>query len=69
MAPPLSGFDHVHVFVQDRTAAEAWYAKVMGLARSPGLEFWASDGGSTGRPDAGLGPCASSAQASAGRGL
>jgi catechol 2,3-dioxygenase-like lactoylglutathione lyase family enzyme len=33
------------VFVQDRKAAEAWYARVMGFSRSPGLEFWASDGG------------------------
>jgi len=45
MAPPLLGFDHIHVFVQDRTVAEAWYARVMGLTRTPGLEFWAEDGG------------------------
>lgn len=46
MAPPrLLGFDHIHVFVEDRSAAEAWYAKVMGLARTPDLEFWADDGG------------------------
>lgn len=45
MAPELLGFDHIHVFVQDRASAETWYAKVMGLARSPGLEFWAVDGG------------------------
>jgi catechol-2,3-dioxygenase len=45
MDPSLQGVDHVHVFVQDRAAAEQWYAKVLGLVRSPGLEFWAADGG------------------------
>jgi catechol-2,3-dioxygenase len=45
MAPRLLGFDHIHVFVQDRAAAEAWYAEVMGLARTPALEFWATGGG------------------------
>ena len=45
MAPPLLGFDHVHVFVEDRAAAEAWYARVMGLARAPQLESWAEDRG------------------------
>jgi catechol-2,3-dioxygenase len=45
MTPPLLGFDHIHVFVQDRAAAEAWYAKVMGLTRTPELEFWADDSG------------------------
>jgi catechol-2,3-dioxygenase len=45
MAPTLLGVDHIHVFVQDRRAAEDWYSRVMGLSRSPGLEFWASDGG------------------------
>lgn len=53
MTPPLSGFDRVHVFVEDRNAAEAWYAKVMGLSRSPGLEFWAVDGGPLTLQDAG----------------
>ena len=45
MAPALLGFDHVHVFVQDRAAAERWYAAVLGLQRSRELEFWAADGG------------------------
>ncbi len=45
MAPPLLGFDHVHVFVQDRAAAERWYATVLGLTRARALEFWAADGG------------------------
>jgi catechol-2,3-dioxygenase len=45
MAPQVLGFDHIHVFVQDRAAAEAWYARVMGLHRTPELEFWAEGGG------------------------
>jgi len=53
MAPPLLGFDHIHVYVQDRAAAEAWYARVMGFARSPELEFWAEDGGPLTLQDAG----------------
>ena len=45
MAPALLGFDHIHVYVPDRAVAEAWYARVLGLTRSPELEFWAEDGG------------------------
>lgn len=45
MTPPLSAIDHVHVFVRDRHAAERWYAQMLGLTRSPSLEFWAMDGG------------------------
>ncbi len=45
MKPLLQGVDHIHVFVQNRAAAEQWYGRVMGLSRSPGLEFWAADGG------------------------
>jgi catechol-2,3-dioxygenase len=45
MPPPILAFDHVHVFVQDRAAAERWYAKVLGLSRSRELEFWATGGG------------------------
>jgi catechol-2,3-dioxygenase len=45
MIPALDHFDHVHVFVSDRGAAERWYADVMGLVRSPELERWATDGG------------------------
>jgi catechol 2,3-dioxygenase-like lactoylglutathione lyase family enzyme len=45
MTPDLSGIDHVHVFVRDRKLAERWYAEVLGLTRSPALEFWATDGG------------------------
>ena len=45
MTPDLSGIDHVHVFVRDRKLAERWYAEVLGLTRSPALEFWSTDGG------------------------
>jgi len=43
--PALRGVDHVHVFVQERSAAERWYAAVLGLTRTKELEFWAADGG------------------------
>ncbi len=45
MAPDIQGFDHVHVFVSNRPAAERWYAEVLGLSRTEALEFWAQDGG------------------------
>jgi catechol-2,3-dioxygenase len=45
MAPELERVDHIHVYVADRSEAEQWYARVMGLARLKALEFWASDGG------------------------
>ena len=41
----LQAIDHVHVYVRDRAAAEQWYARVLGLARSKNLEFWATGGG------------------------
>ena len=45
MAPELQRIDHVHVFVSDRVAAEAWYARVMGLRPIPELVFWSADAG------------------------
>jgi catechol 2,3-dioxygenase-like lactoylglutathione lyase family enzyme len=45
MAPKLTGIDHIHVFVSNRLAAEEWYRRVLGLAREPALESWASGGG------------------------
>ncbi|WP_367849408.1 VOC family protein [Rhodoferax sp. WC2427] len=45
MPPELQAFDHIHVYVTDRAQAEAWYRRVLGLHRSPGLEFWATGGG------------------------
>jgi catechol-2,3-dioxygenase len=44
-APSLTGIDHIHVYVADRAAAEAWYARVLGLTRLPQLAFWATGGG------------------------
>jgi catechol 2,3-dioxygenase-like lactoylglutathione lyase family enzyme len=43
--PSLDGVDHVHVFVSDRAAAEAWYGRVLGLSRVSALERWATGGG------------------------
>ena len=45
MAPALERFDHVHVFVADRAAAERWYAEVLGFVRVPELAFWSAGGG------------------------
>ena len=45
MAPDLHRIDHIHVFVADRAAAEAWYARVLGLQRIAELVFWSADGG------------------------
>jgi catechol-2,3-dioxygenase len=45
-APPsIRSVDHVHVFVADRAAAEAWYERVLGFKRMKEYEFWAADGG------------------------
>jgi catechol 2,3-dioxygenase-like lactoylglutathione lyase family enzyme len=44
-APPLSGVDHLHVYVTDRAAAERWYADALGLRRVQALAPWAADGG------------------------
>lgn len=45
MPPDIQAFDHIHVMVSDRPAAEAWYARVLGLKRVPELAVWAADGG------------------------
>lgn len=44
-APPLAGVDHLHVFVADRTAATAWYARVLGLRPVAALAHWAHGDG------------------------
>ena len=45
-APPtVQGIDHVHVYVSDRVASEAWYSRVLGFVRMKEYEFWAEDGG------------------------
>ena len=45
MRPEIEAFDHIHVFVADRAAAEQWYAQVLGFTRAHDLAFWAADGG------------------------
>ena len=45
MTPKLTGIDHVHVFVSDRSTAEDWYYRTFGFKRLPDLAFWAADGG------------------------
>lgn len=45
MPPALERIDHVHVFVADRAAAQAWYARALGLQPVADLAFWAADGG------------------------
>lgn len=45
MAPILQGFDHIHVFVANRAAAEHWYARVLGLRREAKFEPWSTPRG------------------------
>ena len=45
MRPEIEAFDHIHVYVADRAAAEQWYERVLGFVRSKELEFWAPNGG------------------------
>lgn len=45
MAPTIERFDHLHVYVSDRVAAEVWYDRVLGFRRIPEYEHWAADGG------------------------
>jgi catechol-2,3-dioxygenase len=44
-APALTGFDHVHVMVRDRSAALAWYHDVLGMMPVAELAAWQADGG------------------------
>lgn len=43
--PVIEAFDHIHVFVADRRAAESWYGRVLGFERTKALESWAAGGG------------------------
>jgi catechol-2,3-dioxygenase len=45
MQPQLATLDHIHVSVADRTAAEAWYRRVLHLERVERLAFWTADHG------------------------
>lgn len=45
MPPEIEAFDHIHVYVADRAAAEPWYRKVLGFERTQELVGWAAGGG------------------------
>ena len=45
VTPTIDRFDHIHVYVSDRAAAESWYERVFGFRRIDDLAFWATDGG------------------------
>lgn len=45
MTPELLNIDHIHVYVQNRQAAELWYQQVLGLTRVSALAGWADNGG------------------------
>ncbi|OHX11634.1 VOC family protein [Chromobacterium sphagni] len=45
MTPRIMRIDHIHVYVRNRDAAEAWYARVLGFERIPELALWDADGG------------------------
>ncbi len=53
--PATLGFDHLHVQVADRAAAQAWYARVLGLRPVAALAHWAQGGGPLVLADAGGG--------------
>jgi len=43
--PALNKVDHIHIYVDDRDAAEVWYRDVLGFKRIPKFEHWAVGGG------------------------
>lgn len=45
MIPELSGIDHVHIYVSDRSAAHHWYQQVLGFRVMEQYLLWAADGG------------------------
>lgn len=45
--PTVEAFDHIHVFVADRQAAESWYEKVLGFRRIKGIRVLGCGWGST----------------------
>ena len=40
--PAFDAIDHLHVYVNDRAAAEAWYGRVLGLHRLEAYAHWAT---------------------------
>jgi len=45
MTPRIEGFDHIHLYVGDRTEAERWYERVRGFSRVEALMQWADETG------------------------
>ena len=45
MTPKINGIDHVHIYVDDRDKAEAWYQTVLGFKRVEALMVWAVENG------------------------
>jgi len=43
--PKVSGVDHIHVYVSDRSLSEAWYSRVLGYRRVSEFEKWATSTG------------------------
>lgn len=43
--PAFEAIDHLHVHVRDRSAAEGWYERVLGLRRLYEFQHWARGGG------------------------
>ncbi|GIU48206.1 MULTISPECIES: VOC family protein [Shewanella] len=41
----LACFDHIHIYVKDRKAAEVWYREVLGFNAVETLAFWAVGNG------------------------
>ncbi|WP_338845093.1 VOC family protein [Massilia sp. W12] len=51
--PQFDGIDHVHIYVNQRSAALEWYARVLQLYPVPQLMSWAQGGGPLTIADAG----------------
>lgn len=43
--PTLTGIDHIHVYVDDRAAAQQWYRDVLGFTPVEAFLFWATPDG------------------------
>ncbi len=52
-APRFDAIDHLHVYVNHRAAAEAWYGRVLGLQRLEAFAHWATGMGPLTLRDAG----------------
>ncbi len=43
--PKLTGIDHIHIYVSDRTAAGEWYREKLGFSVVDELKIWADEHG------------------------